>query len=119
MPSVLAVVSKAIFEKQARSGGRLLGLGEVWANDRYVSKNAGLAPLATGGALYLATVRPPDERLWIVARLDAPAFDGEQWVAAVNTVPMTDVSALMGKLRFTSGKGIAAEPGKLGMSLQT
>jgi len=65
------------------------------------------------------TVRPPDERLWLVAILESPTFDGEQWVAAGNVVPMTDVTSLVPRLELATGQGIHPEPGKLGMSLQT
>src|SRR5438874_2058210 len=66
MPSVLAIVSKAIFERDAKVGGKLPALGAVVPLDRYVSKNKGLAPLSEGGALFLVTVRPPDEDLALV-----------------------------------------------------
>ena len=45
--------------------------------DRYVSANKGLEPLADGGRLYLVTVRPPNEALWLVAVLEQPKFDGD------------------------------------------
>lgn len=114
--SVLAVVSKAVFEKQAPKG---LALGGVWALDRYVSKNPGLSWLSEGGALFLVTVRPPDERLWLVAVLEGLSFDGEQWVGRANVAKVVDVTPLLGKLVLATGKGITAEKGKLGMSLQT
>lgn len=116
MAGVLAVVSKAVFEKQAPKG---LALGAVWPVDRYVSKNPGLASLGEGGALFLVTVRPPDERLWLVAVLEAPTFDGAQWVARANAAAVADVTPLLGKLVLATGKGITAAKGKLGMSLQT
>jgi hypothetical protein len=119
MPSVLAIVSKAIFERDAKVGKRLLDLGEVVPLDRYVSKNKGLSPLAEGGALFLVTVRPPDEALWLVAVLEAPTFDGENWVSPPNVVALRDISDLKDKLKFTSGSGISAKKGALGMSLQT
>ncbi len=58
MPSVLAIVSKAIFERDARGAVE----AAVVPLDRYVSKNKGIAPVGEGGALFLVTVRPPDER---------------------------------------------------------
>ncbi|MBL8716874.1 MAG: TIGR02996 domain-containing protein [Myxococcales bacterium] len=116
MGDVLAVVSKAVFEKQAPKG---LALGGVWPLDRYVSKNPGLASLSEGGALFLVTVRPPDERLWLVAVLEGLSFDGEQWVGRANVAKVVDVTPLLGKLVLATGKGITAEKGKLGMSLQT
>jgi hypothetical protein len=59
VPDVLAIVSKAIFERDARG----LSLGDVWPVDRYTSANKGLQTLADGGRIFLVTVRPPDERL--------------------------------------------------------
>lgn len=122
MPSVLAIVSKAIFERDAKLGGRLGGLGDVVPLDRYVSSNKGLTPVAEGGALFLVTVRPPDEALWLVAVLESPTFEGAHWMAsngAKNAVPLTDVSALKDKLKFSTGAGMSAKKGALGMSLQT
>jgi len=86
--------------------------------DRYVSANKGLASLAAGGALILVTVRPP-ERLWLVAILEAPAFEETMWRASPSDVPITDVTDLLPRLRLASGAGIQAPEGKLGMSLQT
>ncbi|MEP6859690.1 MAG: serine/threonine-protein kinase [Deltaproteobacteria bacterium] len=114
MPDVLAIVSKAIFERDARG----LDLGEVWPVDRYTSANKALHTLADGGRIFLVTVRPPDERLWLIGRVDAPAFDGTAWVGKVNSLPATDITALRGSIKFESGKGIMQEKGTLGMSLQ-
>jgi hypothetical protein len=119
VPSVLAIISKAIFERDARTGGRLAGVGDVVPLARYVSKNKGLAPLADGGSLFLVTVRPPDEALWLVAVLEAPAHDGENWNSPPNTAPITDISAQKDQIRFANGSGIRAKKGALGMSLQT
>ncbi len=119
MPSVLAIVSKAIFERDAKMGARVAGLGDVVPLDRYVSKNKGLTPLAEGGALFLVTVRPPDEALWLVAILESPTFDGENWHSSKNTTAVADISPQKGELRFTTGAGLSAKKGALGMSLQT
>lgn len=119
MPSVLAIVSKAVFDKDAKIGGRAAGAGDVVPFDRYVSTNKGLTPLGEGGALFLVTVRPPDEKLWLVAVLEAPSFDGEIWTAGASTTPITDIGAIKSQLRFATGAGISAKPGALGMSLQT
>lgn len=116
MSSVLAVVAKAVFEKQAPKNAQL---GQIWATDAYLSHHAKLEPLDSGGTLFLATVRPPDERLWLVAVLESPAHGEDGWRAAANVVPIADITHLLPKLRFDSGKGNTAEPGKLGMSLQT
>jgi len=113
MPDILSIVSKAVFEKAA-AGVRV---GDVWATDAYVSTNKGLDPLATGGALFLVTVRPGIE-LWLVAILEQPKPSRGAWRAATNAVPITDVTALISEITFANGKGIVRDD-KLGMSLQT
>jgi uncharacterized protein (TIGR02996 family) len=115
MSSSLAIVSKAVFEKQARGAS----LGTVLALEHYGSTHAALAGLAEGGALFLVTVRPPDEQLWLVAVLEEPKLGKSGWSAAANRVPITDISPLKKKLVFASGTGIQAKAGALGMSLQT
>ena len=114
MGSVLAIVSKAVFSKQMKDAA----LGKTFATKAYVSKNRGLQPLEEGGDLYLLTVRPGDVA-WLVAVLRKPSFDGAQWNAKANVVPIQDVSGLLGQLVLANGKGIKAKPGRLGMSLQT
>ncbi|HEY8088091.1 MAG TPA: hypothetical protein VIF09_09600, partial [Polyangiaceae bacterium] len=115
MPSVLALVSKAVFDSDAPSG---LAVGGVWPLDRWNSKNPALKPVADGGALFLVTVRP-GERLWLVGVLDAPTFEGDHWTAKANAIPAVDVTRVIPELVFATGKGLKVEPGKLGMSLQT
>jgi uncharacterized protein (TIGR02996 family) len=120
MPSVMAIVSKGVFERDARtSNNKLVAEGDTWQVDRYLSKHKRLEPLSEGGSLYLVTVRPPDERLWLVAILESPSFAGDHWQAATNQQPVTDISGLRDSLKFDTGKGITAKPGALGMSLQT
>ncbi len=117
MSDVMAIVSKAVFEKAA---GKTPALGKVLGMDRYVSANRGLAALSGGGRLFLVTVRPPDEALWLVAVLEDPEFSGSEWVAkAASGVAMTDISALKRELLFENGKGLPSAAGTLGMSLQT
>lgn len=115
MPDLLAIVSKAVFEADSRNAA----VGQVLAIDRYVSTNKALEPLRGGGRLFLVTVRPPDEQLWLVAVLESPKHDGKAWVAKANTRAIANVSALRGSIRFTSNTGISATKGALGMSLQT
>jgi hypothetical protein len=115
MPDMLAIISKAVFEKEAT--GRKAG--DVLPLDRYRSASRHLEPLKSGGRLFLVTVRPPSEALWLVAVLDGLKFDGEEWTARPNRTPITDITALIPRLRFESGKGITAAKGALGMSLQT
>lgn len=112
---MLAIISKAVFEKEA--AGRKPG--DVLPMDRYRSNSKHLGALASGGRLFLVTVRPPDEALWLVAVLEGLKSDAEGWRSRPNTVPITDITALIPKIRFESGKGIQAAKGALGMSLQT
>ncbi|NVJ21235.1 hypothetical protein HUW62_08395 [Myxococcus sp. AM011] len=115
MPDMLAIISKAIFEKEAAG----LSPGQVLPTDRYRSQSKHLTPLEDGGRLFLVTVRPPDEALWLVAVLEGLSSDDEGWIGRKNRVPITDVTSAISKLRFEFGKGIQAAKGALGMSLQT
>ena len=115
MPDLLAIVSKAVFEASSRNAA----VGQVLDLDRYVSTNKALEPLKEGGRLFLVTVRPPDEKLWLVAVLESPKHDGKAWVAKKNVRPIADISNLRGSIRFTSNTGISSSKGALGMSLQT
>jgi hypothetical protein len=115
MPDMLAIISKAVFEKDA-AGKKP---GDVLPMDRYRSNSKHLESLASGGRLFLVTVRPPNEALWLVAVLEGLKSDAEGWRSRPNTVPITDVTSLIPKIRFESGKGIQAAKGALGMSLQT
>jgi hypothetical protein len=112
--SILAIVSKAEFEKALVSPT----VGDLWKLTTYASINPALASLRQGGDLYLVTVRPGDQ-LWLAAVLRSPNKDGKGWTARPNTVPLVKATSIVNKLRFTSGKGLAFAPGKLGMSLQT
>lgn len=115
MPDMMAIVSKAVFEKDA-PGAKL---GAVLPLKVYRSASKHLGRLDGNSRLFLVTVRPPDEALWLVAILESPRFDGNKWSAAPNRFPITDIGGLKGQLKFESGKGIQAAKGALGMSLQT
>jgi hypothetical protein len=117
--SVFAVVSKKVYETQARQAGKVLGLGQVWSTDKYASTHAALKPLQEGGHIFLVTVRPPDEALWLVAVLQDVKFVKDGWASAASTVAITDITSLKSKIKFANGAGITAAKGKLGMSLQT
>src|SRR5687767_11433012 len=112
MPDMMAIVSKAVFEKAA---GKNPTVGTVLGMDRYVSANKAFEKLSSGGKLYLVTVRPPDESLWLVGVLDNPRFDGEMWKARKSQIPITDISDAKDDLVFENGKGIKAAKGQLGM----
>ncbi|MFT3699572.1 MAG: TIGR02996 domain-containing protein [Kofleriaceae bacterium] len=115
MASCLAIISKAIFEKQAGGNGE----GDVVALTEYAATPKQLDELEDGDALFLVTVRPPDETLWLVAVLESPTKGKGGWKADANTVAITDISDLKAKLVFANGKGLPTEEGKLAMSLQT
>jgi hypothetical protein len=116
--SVFAVVSKKVFESEARIGGKVIGLGAIWATSKYKSTQPALKPLASGGHLFLVTVRPPSEALWLIAVLRDVKGVKDGWEAKANTTPVIDITSLKSKIHFASGSGITAAKGKLGMSLQ-
>jgi uncharacterized protein (TIGR02996 family) len=113
--AMMAIISKALFEAEAR----LSRPGDTLPLERYNSSNKALTALGSDGRLFLVTVRPPDERLWLVAVLERPAQRDGAWVAAPNRVAIRDITSLRAQIRFANGKGISAEAGALGMSLQT
>ncbi|MDQ3341762.1 MAG: TIGR02996 domain-containing protein [Myxococcota bacterium] len=122
MGDVFAIVSKAIFEKEARVDGETVGLGDVWPVASY--KGTGKvfeSALAGGGRIFMVTVRPPDEKLWLLAILESPKLDAKSkaWVASPNVVPAVDITSLRKTIKFESGKGMSQDKGTLGMSLQT
>ena len=116
MPSVFAIVSKAMFDKMVPDD---VELGTVIDVDRYVSKNKAFADVGPGDAIFMHTVRGPKENLWLVAIIEQPKKSGDNYVGAANTTPLTDITAAIKKLKLASGTGIKAKKGALGMSLQT
>ena len=119
VPDILAIVSKAIFERDARLDGRMLAAGDVWPVDRYNSSSKALQSLADGGRIFLVTVRPPNEQLWLVAVVAEPKFDGSAWIGRPNKTAATNITGLRKSIQFESGKGMTQDKGTLGMSLQT
>lgn len=121
MASVLALISKAVYEQLVRakrsSGDGAYQLGEVVPLDRYTSKHAVFDQLGAGDSLFLVTVRP--KGLLMVAILDHAKRRGGALVGAVNRTPLAFIDAQLRKLRLADGKGITAPLEKLGMSLQT
>src|SRR5206468_4262048 len=116
---VFAVVSKKVFETQAKVGGKVLGLGKTWVTSKYASTHASLNPLKEGGHLFLVTVRPPDEALWLIAVLRDVKAEKDGYSAKPNVVSITNITGFKSKIKFATGTGITAAKGKLGMSLQT
>ncbi len=120
MADILTIVSKAVFEKDARVGGKVIGIGDVWPVDRYKSTHKSFDALKGGGHIFLVTVRAPDEQLWLVGVIDATKLTGGAWVSAKpNATPVTNITALRKTITFESGKGMSQDKGALGMSLQT
>ena len=122
MGDVFAIVSKAVFEKEARVEGEPVGLGDVWPVARYGGTGKVFeSALADGGRIFMVTVRPPDEKLWLLAILESPKLDKKTkaWTASPNVVPAVDISSLRKSIKFESGKGMSQDKGTLGMSLQT
>jgi len=116
MSSVLAIVSKALFEKMVPKD---VAVGALVDTDQYVSANAAFAQLGKSDAIFLVTVRPPDEKLWLIGILEAPKQAGKAWKSAGNKAPIGDITSAIPKLSFESGTGLKAKKGALGMSLQT
>lgn len=120
MASVLALISKAVYEqlqRDRRAGHGGYGLGDVVALDRYTSKHAAFAQLAQEDSIVLVTVRP--KGLLLVAILDRVKRTGEALVGATNRTPLVFINEQLRQLRLADGKGITAPLEKLGMSLQT
>lgn len=123
MASVMAIVSREVLSGLAPAGVRL---GVLLPLDRHASRQKALQALTAGGSLFLVTVRPERDRVWLAGLIERPRFDGEAWRGAPNQVPVTDVTAAVRKLRFHSGVGVppatdeplGAKKITLGMSLQ-
>lgn len=109
MPSILLIISKAVFEKDH---GRNASLGADLPLAAYHSKHAAMAPLGEGGDLHLVTVR--DGSLWLIGVLRRPRFERGSWIAAKNVVP--DITPAL--LASANGKGIDVPPEKLGMHVR-
>ena len=54
------------------------------------ARELGMHVVPEGGSLFLATVRPDAEELWLVAVLESPKKGDTGWSAAKNAVPITD-----------------------------
>jgi tRNA A-37 threonylcarbamoyl transferase component Bud32 len=116
----MAIVSKSVFEKDARVGGKVVGLGDIWPVDRYNSTTKPFQALKSGGRIWLVTVRPPNEQLWFVGCVESPKFTGTSWAStSKNSLPITNITPLRKTLKFETGKGMSQDKGTLGMSLQT
>ncbi len=105
-----------MFEKMVPAD---VALGTIVDVDKYVSKNRAFEGLEPGDAIFMHTVRPPNEKLWLVAIIETPTKSGDNYTGPANVTPLTDITAAIKKLELASGTGITAKKGALGMSLQT
>ncbi|MGE3460100.1 MAG: hypothetical protein AB7O24_33630, partial [Kofleriaceae bacterium] len=112
----MAIVSKAVFERMVP---KTVKVGDLVGTDRYASTPAAFKQLSADDAIFLVTVRPPKETLWLVGVIAKPTKKGKAWVGAANKTAIRDVTSLIKKLKFASGRGIEAKKGALAMSLQT
>lgn len=134
MGSVLAIVNKAMFERElSRAGIKPSSFPPPSSSsssdapiltldiDRYISRGPGLAPLRDGGTLVLVTVRRREasESVWLVAILERPKLTSDGYVSRrTNVAPLTDVTELMREFLQADG-GKLPVAGRLAMSLQT
>ena len=94
MASVMVIVSKAAFKNDVVTAeGKQGELGDVCPIPHYRSRHKSIDALQEGGALFLVTVRPP-EQLWLCAVLESPRALSDGWYGEPNVVPITDISAL-------------------------
>ena len=81
MASMIAIISKKIFETFSTPPPQL---GAFVPLDGYDSKTKALNKLGRADRLFLVTVRPSDEQLWLVAILEGLSFTGQRWQAAAS-----------------------------------
>ena len=101
MPDMMVIVSKAVFDKDLPAAK----LGAVLPMKVYRSASKHLERLAADGRLFLVTVRPPNEALWLVAVLEDLKFDGSKWQARRNRYPVTDIGSLKSDAAVRVGEG--------------
>jgi len=114
MPSMLAIVSKDVFEKARAPSGKTLEVGDVYGPSQYISMNPSLLANLDED-LFLVTVR--GDRLWWVGTLRSPKHDGKAFRSTADTQSIVDITKGAAKLKFSNGKGIQMD--KMAMSLQT
>ncbi len=115
-PSMMVLFSKKFFEERFPE----VRVGDQVRLRSYEGRPRALMPLSGGGTLFIATVRPPEEQLWLVGELKNPKLGADGWVSSRwSKIPITDITELRNRIRFNTGKGISATSGKLAMSLQT
>ncbi|MBI2898379.1 MAG: hypothetical protein HYY06_32815 [Deltaproteobacteria bacterium] len=112
-PAFLVLVGPRSFEgwcRQARLEGRE---GEVVPIDRWEGH---LRPAERSRRvdLFLATVRPDPERLWLVAALEGAARVKGRWVALANRAPIVDLGPVIPSFSFASGRGLRSRFAPLG-----
>src|SRR3954469_12905979 len=106
MADVMAIISKAVFEVDAKRAR----VGDVLPFDRYESAHKAFESLEGDDRIFLVTVRPPED-LWLVAVLEKPKRVKGGWGATKNATPIRSLPEF--------AKRLGAKPGRLAMSLQT
>jgi hypothetical protein len=105
MLSMMAVVARPWFEHSDADKG----IGDIVRWKTYWADHLPLNRLrhTSENRLYLVTVRPPKFSVWLVAVYDRVKRKGGTWTSShQNKTPIVDLTAVLDRLRFGSGKGI-------------
>jgi hypothetical protein len=116
--SILVSLSRSIYDRTARVAGRPATVGDVVPLTNHADWRPRLEGLSADGSLFVVTVRPPDNRLVLVAVLERPRHIDDRWEAPPNTAPVTDLRDVLPQLVFDTGKGLTVPPEKLAKALQ-
>jgi hypothetical protein len=110
MRGVLVVLSLSVFERELERCTE----GDVWATAQLASSAALDRALASpdkkggGGTLYVVTVRPSG-RIWLLAVLADVKKKRDAWCAEANRAPITEINALLSRMRFANGARVSAK----------
>jgi hypothetical protein len=117
MLSMMAIVARPWFEREdaEKDVGDILQWKNYWADHLPLNRLRSNPE----NRLYLVTVRPPKFDVWLVAVYDRVRRKGEMWVSTHrNQTPIVDLTAIVDRLRFESGKGIKVPAAIRPQSLQ-
>jgi HNH endonuclease len=117
MLNMMAVVARPYFE--ADNADCTEGSVVRWRT--YRADHSPLKRLRTDrkNRLYLVTVRPPRNVVWLVAVYENVAKKGGEWTSAIpNRTPIVDLTPVLGGLKFESGKGLKVPTAKRPQALQ-
>jgi len=108
---LMALVRRRDFERLAPGAAP----GAVVPLETYPHKKWSILDGLAGGRLFLVTVRPPDERVWLIGVLENPTLNDKAWVAEhENDRPIVDITDRLAGLSHR----IAAAAGALAMAFQ-